>query len=271
MSILDDKELVLILRQAKKAGRYLKSRFQSPLKVSKKGVIDLVTEADLESEKIIVEGLRKSFGYQIISEESAKNTYPEGFYFLVDPLDGTTNFAKNIPFYAVSIALMDNKYPVKAVIFLPEFNEAYIAAKNKGSFLIKGKHFQELRVSRIKSLGDAVLATGFPYDVWFRYEHVLSSIKTMLTKARAVRRFGSAAIDLCYVARGIFDGYFEYSLKPWDTAAGALIVEEAGGKVTDLSGRRFSPFFSEILATNGLIHEELRQELVKNSNTEEAR
>lgn len=254
-----DYELEIMIHAAVKAGSFLKKMFVKDVNVQKKGAIDLVTDADFGSEKIIMEELCKKLPYPVIGEETSSSTKSEGRYFLVDPLDGTTNFSKKIIFYAVSIALMEEKKAVKGVVYLPELDEIYVASQGKGAYLIlRRKDWKKLSVSKVNLVCDAVLATGFPYDVWENYEPVLKSLKSMLTKARALRRFGSAAIDLCYVARGIFDGYFEYSLKPWDTAAGYLIVEEAGGRVTNLFGKDFSPFDTEILATNGLIHEELR-------------
>lgn len=261
------KDVEKIIQIAEEAGVYLKKMFRKGVEVRKKGVIDLVTEADIHSEMILKQRLKQSFPYPAIGEETATDIAPEGSYFLVDPLDGTTNFTRKIPFYAVSIALMDGLFPVMAVVHLPEFKETYFAVKGSGSFVKKkGNQKARIDVSSTELLSDAVLATGFPYDVWNNYKPVLASLKAMLTGARALRRFGSAAIDLCLVASGIFDGYFEFSLKPWDTAAGALIVEEAGGRVSNLKGERFNPFMKEIAATNGKIHAELLAGINKELN-----
>jgi myo-inositol-1(or 4)-monophosphatase len=252
------KDIERLIEIAENAGLYLKRACRKGVSVGKKGAIDLVTEADINSEVMIKQALEKYFPYPVVGEESANDFMPGDNYFLVDPLDGTINFTRKIPFYAVSIALMDQVHAQAAVVHLPEFQETYFALKDKGAFLKKktGK-IARLSVSSTDLLADAILATGFPYDVWENYTAVLASLKAMLTSARAVRRFGSAAIDLCLVAAGVFDGYFEFSLKPWDTAAGSLIVEEAGGKVTNLKDERFHPFMPEICASNGLIHKEL--------------
>lgn len=263
MKFADDNHLPIMIKAAEEAGRFLREKFYQAVEVRKKGSIDLVTAADLESERIILNRLNSSFSYPVFSEETFSEVKPEGLYFLVDPLDGTTNYSRKIPFYAVSIALMDGTQPEKGVIYLPEFDEFYVAKKENGAFLIdKNLIENKLSVSKVSKLSDAVLATGFPYDVWVNYEPVLKSLKAMLINARAVRRFGSAAVDLCYLAKGIFDGFFEFSLKPWDTAAGSLIVVEAGGKVSSLREDSYTPFSSEILATNGLIHEELKSKLL---------
>jgi len=257
------KDIETIIEAAEEAGTYLKKMFRRGVQVRKKGAIDLVTDADVNSETILIKRLKDHFPYPIIGEETATNIAASGTYFLVDPLDGTTNFTRRIPFYAVSIALMDGLYPVAAVVHLPEFKETYFAIKEGGAYVKKKDQKIRISVSNTELLSDSVLATGFPYDVWSNYQPVLASLKAMLTGARALRRFGSAAIDLCLVANGIFDGYFEFSLKPWDTAAGALIVEEAGGRVTNLKGERFNPFMKEIAATNGKIHDDLLKRINK--------
>lgn len=259
VEFLNDDIVEAMIDACRRSGAYLKEMFRKGVEVKKKGVIDLVTEADLKSEEIIIEVLGRNSHYKIVSEERRPDYGDFSNYFLVDPLDGTTNFSKKIVFYAVSIALMHKEVPVKSVIYLPEMNEFYLAVEGSGAYLIDGEgRIQRLQVSETQLLSDSVLATGFPYDVWENPKPVLASLKAMLTSARAIRRFGSAAIDLCYVARGIFDGYFEYSLKPWDTAAGSLLVREAGGAVTDLQGNEHNPFMGEVLATNGKIHEQLR-------------
>jgi myo-inositol-1(or 4)-monophosphatase len=261
-------EIVELMKNAaRSAGEYLRYAFRTDLKVEFKGEINLITEADVRSEEIIRSILEKA-DLPIIGEEEGGSADGSKLYFLVDPLDGTTNFSKKIRFYAVSIALMKGIEPLAGVIYLPEFEEVYYAVKNSGAFLeTPGGTAQRLKTSDISKLSESVLATGFPYDVWERYEDVLKSLKAMLTSARALRRFGAAAIDLCYVARGIFDGYFEFRLKPWDTAAGSIIVSEAGGRVSDIQGNEYNPSMEEICATNSHIHNELlnvlRSEIMK--------
>lgn len=264
MAIDFEKILKIMKDAALESGSYLSEAFKKGVQVQFKGTINLVTEADINSEKIIKEYLEEKTGLSVVGEESGGALPDNSLYFLVDPLDGTTNFSRRIPFYAVSIALMDGKNPVAGLVYLPEFGEVYYAVYGNGAYLESfGKNLEKLEVSHVEKLSDAVLATGFPYDVWENYEDVLSSLKAMLTNARALRRFGAAAVDLCYVARGIFDGFFELRLKPWDTAAGSLIVREAGGKVTDRKGIEYSPFMQEICATNGKIHSEFLEVLKK--------
>lgn len=256
------REIVDLMEKAAiSAGEYLRNAFRTDVRIEFKGEINLVTEADINSEEMIRTILEKA-GLPVIGEEEGGSTENSEMYFLVDPLDGTTNFSKKIPFYAVSIALMKEKYPIAGVIYLPEFDELYIAVRQSGAYLKKkGASSQKIKTSSITKLNEALLATGFPYDVWRNHDDVLKSLKAMITRARALRRFGAAAVDLCYVARGLFDGYFEFRLKPWDTAAGSIIVQEAGGRVTDLKGNDFSPYMEEICATNSLIHNELLEAL----------
>ncbi len=233
------------------AGRLQREHFDRPIEVRHKGKIDLVTEVDLKSEALIVDLLSLS-GIPILGEEEAK-TEPSGRYWLVDPLDGTTNYAHRFPWFAPSIALMEDKVPVLGVIYHVMFDELFWAEKGKGAFL-NGK---ALRVSKVSSLKDAVLATGFPYGIHEQPEKVVGAFRDFLIKAQGVRRAGAAALDLAYVACGRFDGFWEPLLKPWDTAAGILLVQEAGGKVTNYLGELYDPFQNHIVASNGLLHEEL--------------
>ncbi len=233
------------------AGRLQREYFSRPIEVRHKGEIDLVTEVDLKSEALIVEILSPS-GIPVLGEEEAK-TEPTGRYWLVDPLDGTTNYAHRFPWFAPSIALMEDKEPVLGVIYHVMLDELFWAERGKGAFL-NGK---PVRVSQTTSLKDAVLATGFPYGIHEQPEKVVGAFRDFLVRAQGVRRAGAAALDLAYVACGRFDGFWEPLLKPWDTAAGILLVEEAGGKVTNYRGEPYDPFQNHILASNGLIHEEL--------------
>lgn len=243
-----------LIEAALEAGDYIKSFFRKKLSVAKKGSIDLVTSVDRESEKIIRSTLNRHFpDIDFIGEESYPGSLPEGDYFLVDPLDGTTNFVIGLPYYAVSIALMSGRRPQAGVVFLPEFSDLYYAEKGGGSW----KNGRQIHVSDTARLGDATVATGFPYDIWENFADVISALSGVLTRARAVRRLGSAAVDLCLTAEGIFDAFYEHRLKPWDTAAGALIVEEAGGRLTDFAGKEYLVTMPEIAASNGSIHEQL--------------
>ncbi len=233
------------------AGRLQREYFNRPIEVRHKGEIDLVTEVDLKSEALIV-ALLESSGLPILGEEMAK-TEPTGRYWLVDPLDGTTNYAHRFPWFAPSIALMEDREPVLGVIYHVMLDELFWAEKGSGAYL----NNQKIKVSEVKELKDAVLATGFPYGVHEQPDKVVGAFRNFLIKAQGVRRAGAAALDLAYVACGRFDGFWEPLLKPWDTAAGILLVKEAGGLVTNYRGEAFDPFQNHILASNGLIHQEL--------------
>lgn len=233
------------------AGRLQREHFDRPIEVRHKGEIDLVTEVDLKSEALIVEILKAS-GLPVLGEEVAK-AEPKGRYWLVDPLDGTTNYAHRFPWFAPSIALMEDKEPILGVVYHVMLDELFWAEKGKGAYL----NGERIQVSQVKELKDAVLATGFPYGIHQDPEKVVGAFHDFLIRAQGVRRAGAAALDLAYVACGRFDGFWEPLLKPWDTAAGILLVTEAGGKVTNYRGLPYDPFQNHILASNGLIHEEM--------------
>ncbi|WP_022853455.1 inositol monophosphatase family protein [Thermodesulfatator atlanticus] len=243
--------LALAKAAALAAGRLQREYFDKNIEVKRKGEIDLVTEVDIKSEALIV-SLLKTSGIPILAEEQAK-TEPKGRYWLVDPLDGTTNYAHHFPWFAPSIALMEDKEPVLGVIYHVMLDELFWAEKEKGAFL----NGRQINVSQVAKLNDAVLATGFPYGVHDQPEKVVGAFHDFLIKAQGVRRAGAAALDLAYVACGRFDGFWEPLLKPWDTAAGILLVKEAGGRVTNYRGEAYDPFQNNILASNGLIHEEM--------------
>ncbi len=243
--------LALAKAAALAAGRLQREYFDKNIEVKRKGEIDLVTEVDIKSEALIV-SLLKTSGIPILAEEQAK-TEPKGRYWLVDPLDGTTNYAHHFPWFAPSIALMEDKEPVLGVIYHVMLDEIFWAEKEKGAFL----NGRQIKVSQVAKLNDAVLATGFPYGVHDQPEKVVGAFHDFLIKAQGVRRAGAAALDLAYVACGRFDGFWEPLLKPWDTAAGILLVKEAGGRVTNYRGEAYDPFQNNILASNGLIHEEM--------------
>jgi myo-inositol-1(or 4)-monophosphatase len=171
----------------------------------------------------------------------------------VDPLDGTTNFAHGFPFFSVSIALQSEKDMVLGVVYNPFLNEFFEAVRGGGSFLNK----ERIHVSKIDDMDESLLATGFPYNIREAPSDIAELFTRMLVSSQGVRRPGCASIDLCYVAAGRLDGFWEQGLKPWDTAAGMLIVEEAGGRVTTYDGEPYSPFFKNIVASNGRIHNEL--------------
>lgn len=220
--------------------------------VAKKGPIDLVTEADVASEKNIITAIRSRFpDHDILAEESGLNKSADSQYrWIVDPLDGTTNFAHQIPFFAVSIAFAAADEILVGLVLNPATGDLFTAIRGQGARL----NNQPIRVSEEKNLGDCLLATGFPYDVKDRLDPVMERLRRCVAAARGIRRLGSAALDLCYVACGRFAGFWEENLKPWDTAAGWLIAEEAGAWVTDFSGQAYGLDKSQILAASPPIH-----------------
>ena len=222
--------------------------------IQKKGEIDLVTEADLGSEKAIIEKIRTCFpDHAILAEESQPIRGNSKYQWIIDPIDGTTNFSHAIGHYAISIALSMENTIVIGVVLNPETNELFTAVKGQGAFL----NDAPIGVSRIETVSDSLLVTGFPYNFKEIYDAVIQRFSNCLRAAQGIRRFGSAALDLCYIACGKFDGYWEQNLKPWDTAAGFLIVEEAGGKVTDFADQPYAIEKKEILATNCKIHPQM--------------
>jgi myo-inositol-1(or 4)-monophosphatase len=246
---------------AQSAGALLREHFARPRKaLNKSSVIDLVTEADKQSEALIVSHLREIFpAHQIVGEEGgayAQEGETADYRWFVDPLDGTTNFAHGLPIFSVSMALTgsDGK-PVLAVVYDPTRDETFAAAKGLGATL----NDQAIQVSETESLGAALVISGFPYDKWTTTENNLENWSNFVVRTQGERRLGSAALDLCYVAAGRADGYWEGKLHQWDMMAGALIVTEAGGRVTDYEGGTDlyglkRPF---LVSSNGHIHEEM--------------
>ncbi|MBC2714480.1 MAG: inositol monophosphatase [Desulfobacteraceae bacterium] len=224
--------------------------------VNKKGPIDLVTEADIASEKNIIETIRSRFpDHEILAEESGLNESNDSTcQWIIDPLDGTTNFAHQIPVFAISIAFAVNSEIKVGIVLNPVSGELFTAVHGQGSTLNGGI----IKVSEEKNISDSLLVTGFPYDVKQMLDPIMLRFKQCVAAARGIRRLGSAALDLCFVACGRFEGFWEENLKPWDTAAGWLIAEEAGALVTDFSGMPFTLDKKEILATNRHIHNEMK-------------
>ncbi len=227
--------------------------------VSKKGRINLVTDADLESEELIVERIRENFpDHRILAEERGSLSGDSPVRWVVDPLDGTTNFAHGYPCFCVSIGVeLDGKDAI-GVVFNPVSRELFTARKGQGAQL----NGEPIHVSAVDNLVDSLLVTGFSYDR-DEIEHNLRHFNRLMLHARAVRRDGSAAMDLCSVACGRFDGFWELSLHPWDVAAGKLIVEEAGGRVTAFDGSKCGICDEQILATNGKVHSLVSEQLLK--------
>lgn len=237
-----------------KAAAFLRSRFNQPHSVKKKGAIDLVTEADEYAERVIIDTILAVYpDHSIFAEETGHVAGSSSCRWIIDPLDGTTNFAHNLPCFCTSIAFAADGVTLFGVVETPVLGERFWATRGKGSFL-NGK---AISVSSVPRLQDSLLATGFPYNLKTIMDTLMARLRSCLDLSQGVRRFGSAAIDLCYVACGRFEGFWEQNLNPWDTAAGALIVREAGGVVTDFAGRPHRDDMKEILATNGRVHDEL--------------
>ncbi len=221
--------------------------------VDKKGARDLVTEVDVACERMGLEVLAERFPtHGILAEEAGGSCEDGGSHrWVFDPLDGTTNYAHHVPAFCASLALEVDGEAVVAAVFDPTHDELYTAARGEGAWM----NGRPLRVSTVKRLIDALLVTGFPYDLQRDPVELLQVFGAMLKSAQAVRRFGAAALDLCHVAAGRYEGFWERRLWPWDVAAGTLIVREAGGQVTNMDGDPFDPGAGQLLATNGLVHE----------------
>ncbi len=247
--------LAVAEKAARTAGDYLSKKFHDSLEIEKKGDINLVTDADRESERIIKKIIMSEFPYhRLLAEEGEKSVTNSEYFWLVDPLDGTTNYAHGFPVYCVSIALLKNGQIIAGCIFNPILDECFAAIKGKGAYL----NGRPIKVSNEAELGESLLATGFPYDIRESDDDNIKEFTAFAKSARAVRRAGSAALDLAYVACGRFDGFWEFKLSPWDLAAGILMVSEAGGKVTSFKGGNYDIFTGETLASNGRIHSQMR-------------
>lgn len=248
------------VNMAREAGAILLEEFAKPPEIRYKGEVDIVTQADKRSEAVLVARLLREFpDHGIVAEESggSGSTNAE-FVWHVDPLDGTTNFAHGYPCFAVSLGLLQHGEPIAGVVFDPVRNELFSAARGEGACL----NAKPIRVSSVERLSESLLSTGFPVqqrsanrNIYHYWHFTLNS--------HGVRRDGAAALDLCYVACGRFDGFWEFGLKSWDTAAGILLVSEAGGLVSDFVGQPFHPGGKEALATNGRIHDEMRRATVQ--------
>jgi myo-inositol-1(or 4)-monophosphatase len=239
---------------AKEAGSMLKKKLYDTHSIQYKGEIDIVTEADRLSEKILVSAIRKRFPHHdILTEESEGICQGSPYRWIIDPLDGTTNYAHGYPVFCVSIALEISGEVVLGVVFNPMLNELFVAQRGKGAFLNR----KRLVVSETALLSSSLLATGFPYDIRRSPNNNIHYFIGMAVKAQAIRRAGSAALDLAYVAAGRFDGFWELKLKPWDTAAGTLMLREAGGSISDIAGNPYQISSPSIVASNGKVHNEM--------------
>jgi myo-inositol-1(or 4)-monophosphatase len=244
----------LATRAAKKAGRILQDHLGRVRKVEYKGVVNLVTEMDFLSEKVIVAEIRKLCpGHSILAEEKTHRQEDSPYRWVIDPLDGTTNYAHGYPIFCVSIGLEKDGEIILGVVYDPSRNELFVAEEGKGAYL----NGRRIHVSPTPTLSRSLLATGFPYDLRESPVNNLDHFQNFAMRSHAVRRSGSAALDLCYVSAGRFDGFWEMKLGPWDMAAGSLIVREAGGMVTDFQGNPIHLDGKYVLASNGKIHGEM--------------
>jgi myo-inositol-1(or 4)-monophosphatase len=250
----DPQFLATAIEAVVRAGELQRSKFGSRIRINKKGDIDLVTEVDLEVERMFRALIAARFpDHRVLAEEMGETGTDSRYRWVFDPLDGTTNYAHGIPIFCATVALEIDGVPTVGAVFDPSRNELFTAERGVGAWL----NGERLRVSGTSSLGEAVLVTGFPYDVRDRLDDLVGLFGAFLSHARAVRRLGSAAIDLCWTAAGRLDGFWEQSLKAWDVMAGALIVQESGGRVTSVDGSDWKPYAGNVLASNGLVHDEM--------------
>jgi myo-inositol-1(or 4)-monophosphatase len=246
------REMTLMIRLAHEAGEILREGYGTAMRVEHKGPVDLVTEFDRRSETLILKAIHRAFPADgLLSEESGSNGVQSERTWIVDPLDGTTNFTHEIPIFCVTIAFMDSAGLREGVVYDPLRRETYWAERGRGAYLDD----RRLRVSEVSELRQSLLVTGFPYDMATTRFNNLDHYGHFSILCQGVRRLGSAALDLAYLAAGRFEGYWDLQLSPWDVAAGALLIQEAGGRVTNVHGG--NDFLREdltLLATNGHMH-----------------
>jgi myo-inositol-1(or 4)-monophosphatase len=258
---LDPLLLTTAIEAVVRAGDLQMAQFGGQFQVDKKGTIDLVTEVDIAVEKMFRAMIAERFpDHQVLAEElGGAAAAPAGPCWVFDPIDGTTNFAHGMPIFCSSLALEIDGVAEVGAIYDPTRKELFTAERGRGAFL----NGAPMRVSSAERLVDAMLVTGFPYDIHSRVDEIVGLFGRFVGQVRAVRRLGSAAIDLCYVAAGRLDGFWETDLKPWDIAAGALIVAEAGGRITGMTGGPFASRGGSVLATNGHLHDAMLDVIVK--------
>ena len=247
------KDIVEVLRQTlQDAGAVLHEGFRSrETAYEHKGAVDLVTKWDMQSEQVIRERVLKHFpGHALFGEEGGGAFTREGYLWVVDPLDGTTNFVHKHPYYCVSIACCKDGAPIAGGVYAPETGETFIAERGGGAYC----NDERIHVSAVSRLTDALFVTGYPYKREGKIERAQTILANALCSVQCIRRMGSAALDLCHVASGMFDVYIEFDLRPWDVAAGALILQEAGGMISLCDGGDFRVERGEVVATNGRIH-----------------
>ncbi len=243
------------------AGMILKEGYHGNKKIKYKEEVDLLTQYDIKIENFLKENLQKEFKeYQIVAEESQNRDMKPKKAIYIDPIDGTTNFVHNIPFCCISLGLWEDGEPQIGVVYNPILDELFYAQKGIGTYM----NNSQIKVSDRDTLKHSLIATGFPYTKIEKgkdYQWVIETMENLLPKTRDIRRLGSAAIDLCYVARGTFDAFYECNLKPWDVAAGILIVKEAGGEISNQKGEKYDLNDHIIVASNGQNHKELIENL----------
>jgi myo-inositol-1(or 4)-monophosphatase len=251
-----------IIKISKEAGELIRSKFRTEIYLEfKSNESDLVTEVDKAAEKIILDFVRKKYpDHGIITEESEGLATKSEYNWVIDPLDGTVNFAHGLPLFAVSIGVQKNGVTIAGVVFDIMQNNIFSAELGSGAY----ENTKKILVNKNDNLRRSLLVTGFPYDVKDNPENALGKFVAFTKAARGIRRLGSAAMDFCYVANGVFDGFWEVHLKPWDMCAGKLIVEEAGGMVTDFNGEPINIFSKRILASNGKVHRAMIEVLEQN-------
>ncbi|MFQ6081752.1 MAG: inositol monophosphatase family protein [Candidatus Aminicenantia bacterium] len=248
------KYLKIAKKVVKEAGKILKENLSREMKVEYKGEVNLVTSQDKLSQEIIYQKLSSLFlEHDFLAEEELEKIKGSEFRWIIDPLDGTTNYAHRFPIFCVSIALEYRGKVILGTIYNPMLDELFWAVKGEGAFL----NNKPIKVSSTQELDKSLLATGFPYDLRESEENNINHFNNFLVRTQAIRRCGSAALDLCYVACGRFDGFWELKLFPWDLAAGILIVEEAGGRISDFRDKEVNIYAKEIVASNGLIHQQM--------------
>ena len=258
---MENRELLRFAEElAKGAGDILRSNYGGKQSIHYKGEINLVTDVDRQSEAYIMGRIRSTFpDHGILSEESSEVPASSPYRWIVDPLDGTTNYAHGYPCFCVSIAVERGGVLQAGAVFDPLLGELFTAVPGGGAFL----NGESIRVSTTEKLRQSLLSTGFAYDVNTSTDTNLDNFREFVFTGQAIRRDGSAALDLCYLACGRFDGFWELALKPWDTAAGVLILAEAGGVATRLDGSPYDFTQPDILASNGLIHDQMLAVLKK--------
>lgn len=244
-----------VIQISKEAGEIVREGFGTNFSVEyKTNLSDFVTAIDKKSEATIINFIKKEFpNHAVLAEESGEHKTSSEYLWVIDPLDGTSNFAHGLPIFSVSIGVQKNGETICGVVYDVMRDEIYSSEKGSGSF----RNGQRLQVSSNDNLRKSMLVTGFPYDIADNPDYAIERFAAFLKTSSAVRRLGSAAIDMCYVAAGVFDGFWEVYLNPWDMAAGKLLVEEAGGIVTNFNGTLMNIFNKQILASNGKVHSQM--------------